>query len=111
MTIRGDILKQEEARVVSVTQISGGVERPGGRSIESTCLVILECPEIAGEAKPGQFVMVTCGDATLPRPFSINRTTAGGNLCLYFAVLENGAGTSWLSHRYSNAFRPECPPE
>jgi dihydroorotate dehydrogenase electron transfer subunit len=61
-------------------------------------LMWLESPTIAGEAKPGQFVMVRCGDLSLPRPLSIHRIK-NGSLAILFAVLRDGKGTRWLSER------------
>ncbi|MGD1119659.1 MAG: dihydroorotate dehydrogenase electron transfer subunit [Dehalococcoidales bacterium] len=55
----------------------------------------LAAPEIAGEAQPGQFVMVRCGKETiLPRPISIHQT-AEGEITLLVQVV--GKGTAWLS--------------
>jgi dihydroorotate dehydrogenase electron transfer subunit len=63
--------------------------------IPQTFLFGLAAPEIAGEAKPGQFVMVHCGKETiLPRPISIHRAE-GGDISLLFSVV--GKGTAWLS--------------
>jgi len=57
----------------------------------------LESSQIAREARPGQFVMVRCGDDTLlRRPLSIHRVD-GNKLALLFAVI--GKGTAWLSQR------------
>lgn len=92
-------MKQVEAEVISVSEPIKGIERIRGRSINYSQVIIFRCPEIAAEAEPGQFVMVNCGENTLPRPFSINRVTDDGELSLYFAVLENGTGTEWLSKR------------
>ncbi|UCD08883.1 MAG: dihydroorotate dehydrogenase electron transfer subunit [Dehalococcoidales bacterium] len=91
---------QTEARIVDINETYiPGLEKPNGRSIESSLTVILDCPEIAAEARPGQFVMVNCGQSTLPRPFSINRVTNNGEITLFISVLENGIGTEWLSKR------------
>lgn len=63
-------------------------------------LIWLEAPEIAALARPGQFVMVRCGegyDPLLRRPLSIHRLT-GSTLALLFAVV--GRGTEWLSRRW-----------
>src|SRR5450759_402717 len=62
-------------------------------------LLWLESPEIALAAKPGQFVMVGCGeDALLRRPLSIHKVDeAKGTLALLFAAV--GKGTNWLSQR------------
>lgn len=68
------------------------------RAILSSWLTWIKCPEIANEAKPGQFVMVRCGDHTLPRPISINQVDNNG-IGLFFAVLSDGKGTKWLSER------------
>ena len=59
--------------------------------------MIVQAPEIARKARPGQFIMVTCGgDTVLPRPFSIHRVE-GSHLALLFSVV--GRGTGWLSQR------------
>ena len=57
-------------------------------------LLVLEAPDIAGAARPGQFVMVRCDDLTLRRPLSIHAAD-DGRLALLFRV--TGAGTEWLS--------------
>jgi dihydroorotate dehydrogenase electron transfer subunit len=93
------MLNQYSTRVVSKSEPIAGLDRPDGRSINYSSIITFECPEIAEEARPGQFVMVNCGDTTLPRPFSINRITGNGELSLFFAVLENGIGTEWLAER------------
>ncbi len=64
--------------------------------IMSNCyLTWLESPEIAAEARPGQFVMVRCGEDTLlRRPLSIHRCE-GEKIALLFQVV--GRGTAWLS--------------
>ncbi|HEY95068.1 MAG TPA: dihydroorotate dehydrogenase electron transfer subunit [Dehalococcoidia bacterium] len=91
---------QTEARVVCINEIwLPGLERSNGRSLEFSLTISLDCPDIAREAKPGQFVMVNCGEKTLPRPFSINRVINGNELILFFSVLENGTGTKWLAER------------
>jgi dihydroorotate dehydrogenase electron transfer subunit len=77
---------QIKARIISIIE-----------AMPETYLVWLEAPEIAGEAKPGQFIMVRCGDDTfLPRPLSIHRVD-GGQIALLFQVV--GKGTQWLSQR------------
>jgi dihydroorotate dehydrogenase electron transfer subunit len=44
--------------------------------------------------------MVNCGqDCALPRPFSVHQVINKEDLALYFAVLEGGKGTDWLSQR------------
>ncbi|MFC1948530.1 dihydroorotate dehydrogenase electron transfer subunit [Chloroflexota bacterium] len=92
-------MDQFEANVVSKSEPIKGLNRSNGRTFNYSQTLTFECPEIAAEARPGQFVMVSCGDNTLPRPFSINRITGDGELSLYFAVLEEGTGTGWLSQR------------
>jgi dihydroorotate dehydrogenase electron transfer subunit len=56
----------------------------------------LKLSELAGEAHPGQFLMVHCGDDTvLRRPLSVHRTE-DDRLALLYQV--KGKGTEWLSH-------------
>ena len=65
-----------------------------------TRLVWLDAPGIAELARPGQFVMVRCGeghDPLLRRPLSIHRVDSTGRVALLFEVV--GRGTSWLSGR------------
>ena len=58
-------------------------------------LMWLDSPYIASKARPGQFVMVRCGEDTiLRRPLSIHQTD-GGKIALLFTVV--GKGTYWLS--------------
>ena len=60
-------------------------------------LMWLDSPEIAREAKPGQFVMVRCGEGDellLRRPLSIHQRD-GDKIALLFTVV--GKGTAWLS--------------
>ncbi len=59
----------------------------------------LQCPEIAGMAKPGQFVMLKCGtENLLRRPISISDASApSGQIGLMIANI--GKGTEWLSRR------------
>lgn len=91
-------MKQVIATVISNSERIPGIERPHGRSILFSQIIRLNCPEIAREAKPGQFVMVRCGEeCILPRPFSIHQVNERGDMALYFAVLEDGKGTNWLS--------------
>ena len=93
-------MKQVTATVVSKGNPIEGLDRPHGRSIRFSQTLRLNCPEIAHEARPGQFVMVNCGqDCVLPRPFSVHQVINKEDLALYFAVLEGGKGTDWLSKR------------
>jgi len=88
-------VKQVLATVISNKQLLGELERR--RDISGSWIIWLSCPEIAREAQPGQFVMVRCGgECVLPRPFSIHQTNKEC-LALFFAVLEGGKGTGWLS--------------
>jgi len=77
-------MKQVVATVVGNTEVMPGVY-----------LLRLNAPSIATEAKPGQFIMVRCGeDTVLPRPFSIHRCNSGDIELLYRVV---GKGTDLLS--------------
>jgi dihydroorotate dehydrogenase electron transfer subunit len=59
----------------------------------------VQCPEIASKAKPGQFVMVKCGDQTLlRRPISIF-DASGPSEQLSLLIASIGKGTEWLSLR------------
>jgi len=94
-------LKQVTASVISNKRILPGGPHRAGRALASH-LIQLHCPEIAGEATPGQFVMVRCGDENiLPRPFSVHLATED-DIALFFAVLEGGKGSQWLSKRQDN---------
>ncbi len=60
-------------------------------------LLWLEAPKIAQEARPGQFVMVRCGEKDefpLRRPLSIH-LLVGNEIALLFNIV--GGGTQWLS--------------
>ncbi len=58
--------------------------------------VWLNCPELAGEARPGQFADIRCGGFTLRRPISICEKREDG-IRLVFEV--RGEGTEWLAGR------------
>ncbi|MFC1871962.1 dihydroorotate dehydrogenase electron transfer subunit [Chloroflexota bacterium] len=94
-------MNQVSAEVITNRRILKELERfnrPDARNISGSFIVWLRCPEIVSEARPGQFVMVRCGDeCTLPRPFSIHQIDNEGNLAIFYAVLEKGRGTNWLS--------------
>jgi dihydroorotate dehydrogenase electron transfer subunit len=93
-------VNQVIATVVSKGNRIIGLSRPNKRTIMFSQTIRLNCPEIAKEAEPGQFVMVRCGqDCILPRPFSVHQVINREDLVLYFAVLEGGKGTDWLSRR------------
>jgi len=58
----------------------------------------LKAPDIAADAKPGQFVMVRAGegmDPLLRRPFSVHQVTGDGVVQILFKVI--GKGTQMLS--------------
>ena len=62
-----------------------------------THLIWLESPRIAATARPGQFVMVRCGEDTLlRRPLSVHQVD-GDKIALLFSIA--GKGTRWLSQR------------
>ncbi len=93
-------MKQVKANVLSNEELWGPFLQHGQLKFLSTRLMWLSCPEVAIEAGGGQFVMVKCGDeCVLPRPFSIHQVDDDGNMALFFAVLDNGRGTGWLSQR------------
>ena len=79
-------MKQVPATVISNNEAMPGVY-----------LTWLESPRIASMAKPGQFVMVCCGEDTLlRRPFSIHQVNGDKtSIALLFQVV--GHGTNWLS--------------
>ena len=80
-------MKQTEAAVIANDEIMPGVY-----------LIRLDCPLIAS-ARPGQFVMVRCGEGRedqLRRPLSIHQKDES-KLSLLFNVV--GRGTRWLSQR------------
>ncbi len=80
-------MKQLFVPVVSNTKVMPGIY-----------LLWLQAPEIASAARPGQFVMVRCGDGLDPllrRPLSIHRVADKGQIALLFSVV--GRGTEWLS--------------
>ncbi|MDD5038157.1 MAG: dihydroorotate dehydrogenase electron transfer subunit [Dehalococcoidales bacterium] len=94
-------MKLVSANVIDNREILQEVSRPNTRAVFKVHLIWLRCPEIAREAKPGQFVMVHCGeDCILPRPFSIHQVK-GENIALFFTVWKDGKGTGWLSLRQS----------
>ena len=68
-------------------------------------VIWFSAPEIAGEIRPGQFMMVRCGegfDPYLRRPISVHRTAANGDaqepgFGLLIGI--GGIATSWLASR------------
>ncbi len=79
---------QSLAPIITIKEVTPGVY-----------LTWLECPPIAAAARPGQFVMVGCGEGTLlRRPLSIHQVDGNkARLALLFATV--GRGTQWLSQR------------
>ena len=59
-------------------------------------LLVLDAPQIAMAAIPGQFVMVQCDGHSLRRPLGVH-AAGDGKLALLFRV--KGPGTQWLSLR------------
>ncbi len=100
-------MKQVSAKVIDIRQILLELQRPQAqtfkrlevRNILGSWIIWLSCSEIASGARPGQFVMVRCGEHVLPRPFSIHQVNDEGDMALFFAVWEDGKGTGWLSQR------------
>ena len=93
-------MKQVSATIVHKSTPLPESHLSHGREILCIQLIWLSCPEISREAKPGQFVMVNCGEeCTIPRPFSIHQVDEKGDIALLFAVWEGGKGTSWLSQQ------------
>lgn len=79
-------MKQIKAPVVSSIEV-----------MPETRLIRLEAPEIATAARPGQFVMVYCGEDTmLRRPISVHRVDGDRLVLLVQAV---GKGTRWLTEK------------
>jgi len=79
-------LKKTRANVIANDEIIPGVY-----------LLWLDCPGTTSQARPGQFVMVRCGEGAeyqLRRPLSIHQRD-GNKLALLFSVV--GRGTQWLS--------------
>lgn len=79
-------MKLENSPIISSREVMPGVY-----------LTWLESRDIAAAAKPGQFVMVGCGEETyLRRPLSIHQIDKS-RVALLFRVV--GKGTDWLSQR------------
>jgi dihydroorotate dehydrogenase electron transfer subunit len=83
-------LKQVSAIIISNIELM-----PGHR------LVYIEAPDIAADAKPGQFITISCGrELILRRPLSIHQVEKRKRLAILFTVV--GAGTQWLSQCQKN---------
>jgi len=96
-------MKLISAEVIENRLVLPGHQPAHFRGILGSWLIWLQCPDIAREARPGQFVMVRCGpETTLPRPFSIHQAN-GDRIALLYAVREGGRGTGWLSGRKAGA--------
>jgi len=92
-----NIPKQVIASIISNREILPGLEHPHARTILSSWIILLCCPDIARKARPGQFVMVNCGEETLlRRPLSVHQVD-GDRLAFLYAVV--GKGTHWLSRQ------------
>ncbi len=79
---------QEKATIIRVEQLS-----------DENFRLTLQTDEIAKNAKPGQFVMISTAqgkDPYLRRPFSIHQTTLSGRIQILFKV--TGRGTGLLAH-------------
>jgi dihydroorotate dehydrogenase electron transfer subunit len=78
--------KQIKARVLSCAPVTSGV-----------FLLWVKAPEIATDARPGQFAMLKCeGGAFLRRPLSIHRVSENKtDVAFLFATI--GKGTAWLA--------------
>ncbi|MFC1900573.1 dihydroorotate dehydrogenase electron transfer subunit [Chloroflexota bacterium] len=75
------------------------LSRPQPRDILGSWIIRMDCPDIAREVQPGQYVMVHCGDNTiLPRPFSIHKVNKN-EILIFYGVKDGGKGTNWLSQR------------
>ena len=60
--------------------------------------LVVEAPDVAHIAQPGQFVMVNCGpEMLLNRPFSIHRIDSSSQISLLYKIV--GRGTRYLSQR------------
>ena len=96
-------MKLIDAEITENRRILPGHAHVHARGVLSSWLIWLKCPEIAREARPGQFVMVRCGpETTLPRPFSVHQAD-GDRIAILYAVREGGRGTGWLSLQKSGA--------
>jgi len=90
-------LKQINARVLSNEQV---LRYPGAVYF----LMQIEADAIAGEGRPGQFLMLKCdNNCLLRRPLSIHGVSLGGQVRLLYRVVTDaaggaeGRGTGWLS--------------
>lgn len=89
--------------VVGMVQRNGPVKTVSSGEAASTAYYYMEVflPEIALEAKPGQFVQLRCGDGIDPflrRPLSVAGVDRGQGL-VRFLYQVKGEGTRWLADR------------
>ena len=78
---------QQKAEILRTEKFTGDIYR-----------FSLKAPDIAAEARPGQFVMVRTGenmDPLLRRPFSVHQVAEGGLVQILFKIV--GRGTQLLS--------------
>ena len=78
---------QQKAEIVRTENLTGDI-----------CRFTVKAPDIAADARPGQFVMVRSGeglDPLLRRPFSVHQVAEGGMLQILFKVI--GKGTQALA--------------
>ena len=74
------------------------------RILPNVYLMSIKASKIASLARPGQYVMVRCGEGyemPLRRPLGIHRISKDGISLLYSVV---GRGTEWLSQRNAGEF-------
>lgn len=91
-------MRQAKATIIDNRPFSPQLRQSGNRLLLGFQLIWLSCPQIE-KAKPGQFVMVRCGEeCILPRPFSIHQVD-DDKIALWIAVWEDGKGTRWLAQR------------
>ena len=78
---------QEKSDILRTEQLTEGIFR-----------LTLNAPRIAAAARPGQFVMASCGpglDPLLRRPFSMHQVSRDGQVQILFKVV--GRGTDLLA--------------
>ena len=78
------MVTEQDAKIVMNRQVAS-----------ETYLMVLECPEIVAEAKPGQFVMIRVQpglDPLLRRPFSVCGTRGHDLFLILYRVVGKGTG-------------------
>lgn len=84
-------MKQVTSTIISNKDLSKG-------KFPQANLMCLSAPDMAIMAKPGQFIMLSCGsEVMLRRPLSIHQIDHSGKIFFLFVVI--GKGTNWLSER------------